>query len=83
MALDLKKTTLKQLEQEVLIKLLAMVAPDVILFPSGAVVLSSEPGDTDDNNDKILEDLGMKDGSLLQTDDFLQNYTIDVTLVHR
>lgn len=57
-----------------------MQAPDATVEGKGLVVLSSEPGETDNNNDKTLEDIGLNDGCALLVDDFLQNYEVRVRL---
>lgn len=44
----------KDLEDEVLKKTLNMVAPDVILDGKGTVIISSEEGETTENNSKKL-----------------------------
>jgi ubiquitin-like 1-activating enzyme E1 B len=46
--------TVKDLEEEVLKKALNMVAPDVILDGKGTVIISSEEGETAENNPKKL-----------------------------
>lgn len=57
-----------------------MQAPDATVEGKGLVVLSSEPGETDHNNDKTLEEIGLNDGCALMVDDFLQNYEVRVRL---
>lgn len=57
-----------------------MQAPDATVEGKGLVVLSSEPGETDHNNDKTLEEIGLNDGCALLVDDFLQNYEVRVRL---
>lgn len=47
------------------------------------MVISSEEGETEENNDRILEQLGIRDGTILKVDDFLQNYSLTVTIVQR
>ena len=46
--------TVKELEEQILKKALNMVAPDVILDEKGTVIISSEEGETEENNPKIL-----------------------------
>lgn len=58
-----------------------MQAPDAAVEGQGLIVLSSEPGETDHNNDKTLKDLGLVDGCALLVDDYLQNYEVRVRLV--
>jgi len=52
--LDVHAMTVKDLEDEVLKKTLNMVAPDVILDGKGTVIISSEEGETAENNPKKL-----------------------------
>ncbi|KAL1488153.1 hypothetical protein ABEB36_015111 [Hypothenemus hampei] len=77
---DVDKTTVKEFENEVLKKHLNMVAPDVILDGKGVMVISSEEGEMEVNNDKTLAELGILDGSILKCDDFLQNYELTVAV---
>ena len=55
-----------------------MIAPDVEVEGKGIILISSEEGETEGNNDKFLKDLGIVDGSILTCDDFLQSYTLKV-----
>jgi ubiquitin-like 1-activating enzyme E1 B len=80
---DVNAMTVKDLEDEVLKKTLNMVAPDVILDGKGTVVISSEEGETEENNPKKLGELGITDGSILNVDDFVQNYKLSVTINQR
>lgn len=59
-----------------------MVAPDAMLEGQSLVVISSEEGETEQNNGKKLKELGIVDGSILKVDDFLQNYELTVTVNH-
>ncbi|XP_076181710.1 ubiquitin-like activating enzyme 2 [Ptiloglossa arizonensis] len=83
LAVDTSKMTIKELDDIVLKNRLNMIAPDVMIDGTGTVVISSEEGETEDNNDKLLEELGIKDGTILKVDDFLQNYSLTVTVVYR
>ncbi|XP_012274236.1 SUMO-activating enzyme subunit 2 [Orussus abietinus] len=83
LAADTTKMTIKELEESVLKNRLNMIAPDVMIDGKGIVVISSEEGETEQNNEKILEELGIKDGTILKVDDFHQNYSLTVTVVHR
>lgn len=74
--------TVKEFETEILKKSLNMVAPDAMLEGQSLVVISSEEGETEQNNGKKLKDLGIVDGSILKVDDFLQNYELTVTINH-
>jgi ubiquitin-like 1-activating enzyme E1 B len=44
----------------------------------GLILISSEEGETECNNDKFLSDFNLKEGSILTCDDFLQNYQLKV-----
>lgn len=83
LAVDTKKMTIAELDEAVLKGRLNMIAPDVMVDGKGIVLISSEEGETEGNNDKILEDLGVKDGTILKVDDFQQNYSLTVTVIHR
>lgn len=79
---DTNKMTVKEFETEILKKSLNMVAPDAMLQGQGLVVISSEEGETEHNNNKYLKELGIVDGSILKVDDFLQNYELTVNVNH-
>ncbi|CAH2257408.1 SUMO-activating enzyme subunit 2 [Pararge aegeria] len=79
LACNLKQLTLKDLNAAFKDGL-NMQAPDAVVEGKGLVVLSSEPGETDHNNEKTLEEIGLNDGSALVVDDFLQNYEVRVIL---
>ena len=55
-----------------------MIASDVEVEGKGIILISSEEGETEGNNEKFLKDLGIVDGSILTCDDFLQSYTLKV-----
>ncbi|XP_018571091.1 SUMO-activating enzyme subunit 2 [Anoplophora glabripennis] len=74
--------TVKEFENELLKKHLNMVAPDAVLDGKGVVVISSEEGETQANDEKKLTELGIVDGSILKCDDFLQNYELTVAINH-
>nr|KAF7423656.1 hypothetical protein H0235_008939 [Vespula pensylvanica] len=83
LAADTSKMTIKELDELVLKSRLNMIAPDVIIDGKGIVVISSEEGETEENNNKILEEFGIKDGTILKVDDFHQNYSLTITIMHR
>ncbi|XP_012536941.1 SUMO-activating enzyme subunit 2 [Monomorium pharaonis] len=83
LAVDTSSMTIKELEELVLKNRLNMIAPDVMIDGTGTVVISSEEGETEGNNDKKLEELGIKDGAILKVDDFQQNYSLTVFVVYR
>ena len=80
--LNLEKTTLRTLEERILKVDLAMVAPDAEIEGQGVVLISSEDDGESDvtTKDKLLKDFGLKDGSILSCDDFLQDYNVKVIL---
>lgn len=80
---DTKNVTVKELRDDILIKALNMIDPDVIIDGKGTIVISSEEGETECNNDKKLETLQIVDGCILKVDDFVQNYELTVTIVHK
>lgn len=75
---NINSMTLKDFENEVLKKSLNMIAPDALIDGKGIVIISSDEGETDVNNDKKLSELGIFDGSILKVDDFLQDYELTV-----
>jgi len=80
--LNLETTTVKTLEDRILKGALHMVAPDAEIEGKGTILISSEEGETECNNEKFLKDFGIMDGTILKCDDFLQNYEITVYLYH-
>ncbi len=81
-SLNLEKTTVKLLEEKILKGALHMVAPDVELDGKGVILISSEEGETEANNEKFLSEFNIKDGAVLACDDFLQEYQLRVILYH-
>ncbi|XP_066505178.1 SUMO-activating enzyme subunit 2 [Hoplias malabaricus] len=81
--LDVHKTTVQALQDKILKEKFGMVAPDVqIEDGKGTILISSEEGETEANNSKLLSDFGIRNGSRLQSDDFLQDYTLLVNVLH-
>ncbi|CAH0546939.1 unnamed protein product [Brassicogethes aeneus] len=78
--LNVNTMLVKEFESEVLKSYLNMVAPDVVLAGKDSIVISSEEGETEINNDKKLSEIGIVDGSILKVDDFLQNYELTITI---
>lgn len=81
--IDTTRVTVKQFRDEVLVKTLNMVDPDVIIDGKGVIVISSEEGETDSNNDKLLSDVDIVDGCILKVDDFFQNYELSLVILHK
>lgn len=80
---DTETMTVKELRDDILIKELNMMNPDVLLDGKGVIVISSEEGETECNEDKILKDLAIVDGCILKVDDFFQEYELTVTIIHQ
>lgn len=81
--LNIEKTTVKTLEEKILKSALNMVAPDVeICDGKGTILISSEEGETEGNNDKMLKEFSVVDGTRLNCDDFLQNYTLTINIIN-
>ncbi|KAJ3597091.1 hypothetical protein NHX12_003491 [Muraenolepis orangiensis] len=80
---NVHKTTVLALQDKILKERFGMVAPDVqIEDGKGTILISSEEGETDSNNGKFLSDFGIRNGSRLQSDDFLQDYTLLINVLH-
>jgi len=80
--LNMETFTIKMFEERILKGALNMVAPDAEIEGKGVILISSEEGETECNNDKVLKDFGLVDGNVLACDDFLQNYNLKVFLWH-
>uniref|UniRef100_A0AAQ4NTY4 SUMO-activating enzyme subunit 2 n=1 Tax=Gasterosteus aculeatus aculeatus TaxID=481459 RepID=A0AAQ4NTY4_GASAC len=81
--LNVHKTTVLSLQDRILKERFGMVAPDVqIEDGKGTILISSEEGETETNNSKSLADFGIRNGSRLQVDDFLQDYALLVNVLH-
>nr|XP_020460068.1 SUMO-activating enzyme subunit 2 [Monopterus albus] len=81
--LNVHKTTVLSLQDRILKERFGMVAPDVqIEDGKGTILISSEEGETEANNSKFLADFGIRNGSRLQADDFLQDYTLLISVIH-
>merc|ERR1712025_297882 len=80
--LNFETFTIKMFEEKILKGALNMVAPDAELEGKGVILISSEEGETESNNEKFLKDFGLVDGNVLACDDFLQNYNLKVYLWH-
>ncbi|XP_048738345.2 SUMO-activating enzyme subunit 2-like isoform X2 [Ostrea edulis] len=81
--LNTGKITIKTLEDKILKSALGMVAPDVEIDDGkGTILISSEEGETEENNDKFLSEFHIGNGSILKCDDFLQSYELKVIIAH-
>ncbi|XP_061891362.1 SUMO-activating enzyme subunit 2-like isoform X1 [Entelurus aequoreus] len=80
---NVHKTTVLSLQDKILKERFGMVAPDVqIEDGKGTILISSEEGETEANNSKFLSDFGLRNGSRLQSDDFLQDYSLLINVLH-
>jgi len=66
----------------VLIKTLNMVNPDVTVDSTGSIVISSEEGETECNEQKLLCEMNIVDGIILKCDDFFQSYELSIIISH-
>lgn len=80
---DTDKVTIGELRDNIMINALNMINPDVMVEGKGIVLISSEEGETDDNLGKKMKDLNIVDGTILKADDFLQNYELTITVIHK
>nr|XP_023697421.1 SUMO-activating enzyme subunit 2 isoform X1 [Paramormyrops kingsleyae] len=81
--LNVSKTLVLSLQDKILKEKFGMVAPDVqIEDGKGTILISSEEGETEGNNSRCLSEFGIRNGSRLQADDFLQDYTLLVNVLH-
>ena len=75
--------TIGVFEEKVLKNHLGMVAPDVeIEDGKGTIIISSEEGETSDNNEKVLSHFGVISHTRLKCDDFLQEYELVINILH-
>eukprot|EP00112_Aurelia_sp_Birch-Aquarium-sp1_P014752 Seg32.4 transcript_id=Seg32.4/GoldUCD/mRNA.D3Y31 product="SUMO-activating enzyme subunit 2" protein_id=Seg32.4/GoldUCD/D3Y31 len=82
--LNVNKVTVKIFEDKVLKERFGMVAPDVEIDDGkGTILISSEEGETEVNNEKTLSVFKITNGTRLKADDFLQNYELVVTVRQR
>ncbi|KAM6973513.1 SUMO-activating enzyme subunit 2 [Aplochiton taeniatus] len=80
--LNVHKTTVLSLQDKILKEKLGMVAPDVQIEDGrGTILISSEEGETEENNNKFLADFGIRHCSRLQVDDFLQDYSLLINVL--
>lgn len=80
--LNVNTLTIKQFETKILKQELNMVQPDVEIDDgTGRIIISSEEGETEENNEKFLSHFGIADGTALKCDDFFQNYELKIILL--
>lgn len=79
--IDTNRVTIKHFHDEVLIKSLNMVEPEVTI--NSTILISSEEGETECNNDKTLAEMGVVDGAILKADDYFQQYELSIIIIHK
>lgn len=80
--IDTKRVQVKAFRDDVLIKTLNMVNPDVTVDSTGSIVISSEEGETECNEQKLLCEMNIVDGIILKCDDFFQSYELSIIISH-
>ncbi|KAH8270002.1 hypothetical protein KR018_002130 [Drosophila ironensis] len=80
--IDTKKMRVKDLRDEVLVKALNMVDPEVTIQTTGSIVISSDEDETEANNQKQLAEVNILEGVILTVDDFFQNYKLTIIINH-
>ncbi|XP_026570114.1 SUMO-activating enzyme subunit 2 [Pseudonaja textilis] len=81
--LNVHKVTVLTLQDKIVKEKFNMVAPDVqIEDGKGTILISSEEGETEANNHKTLSEFGIRNGTRLQADDFLQDFTLLINVLH-
>lgn len=80
---DTCAVTIKELRDDILMKEMNMLNPDVMFDGTGTIVISSEEGETECNEGKLLKEMHIVDGCILKVDDFFQNYELTVTIFHK
>ncbi|KAJ6666203.1 hypothetical protein lerEdw1_001108 [Lerista edwardsae] len=81
--LNVHKVTVLTLQDKIVKEKFNMVAPDVqIEDGKGTILISSEEGETEANNHRKLSEFGIRNGTRLQADDFLQDYTLLINVIH-
>lgn len=83
LTVDIDKMTLGELRDEVLIKTLCVLEPDVSIDSLCKIVISSEPDEISDFDDIVLSSASITDGCILSVDDFGQDYKLCLTVKHR
>lgn len=80
---DTDVVTVKELRDDILIKEMNMIDPDVMIDGKGIIVISSEEGETECNEEKLLKEMNIVDGCILKAEDFFQNYELTITIIHK
>lgn len=78
---DIFKFTVRQLDDLVLKQSLNMVAPDLII--ENRLILSSDEEDEVDFYAQTLGGVGIQDGSIMSADDYFQDFSIKIKVVHK
>jgi ubiquitin-like 1-activating enzyme E1 B len=81
-AVNLDVMLLKTFQAKVLKQQLCMNAPDVTDVLTSRILISSEEGETDAIMENTLGKLGVRHGSQLDCDDFLQQLNLKIVIFH-
>ncbi len=83
--LNMNTFTVKQFETKILKQELNMVQPDLEIDDgTGRIIISSEPGETEENDNKFLSHFFAGQNTIaLKCDDFFQYYELKINLFHR
>lgn len=80
--LNMDTITVKQFETKILKQELHMIQPDVEIDDgTGRIIISSEAGETEELNDKVLSEFKLPNQVALKCDDFFQNYELKIILL--
>uniref|UniRef100_A0A2K6G9E1 SUMO-activating enzyme subunit 2 n=1 Tax=Propithecus coquereli TaxID=379532 RepID=A0A2K6G9E1_PROCO len=81
---NVHEMTVLILQDKIVREKFAIIAPDVqMLDGKGTILISLGERETDANNHRQMSECGIRKGSWLQADDFLQNYTLLINILHR
>lgn len=81
LATDIDTFTIRQLEDLVLKKKLNMVAPDVMV--DCKLIISSDEDDEVNCYSQTFVQCGIRDGSRLAAEDYFQNYSVKIDVIHK
>jgi ubiquitin-like 1-activating enzyme E1 B len=84
--IDTNVVTVKELRDEVIVKEMSIIKPDVEFAGKGIIIISSDPDDADMNElneGKLLKDMSIVDGCVLKVEDNTRDYELIVTIIHK
>lgn len=80
--IDTTNVLVKDFVQNVLIDGLKVDEPEVTLSGTGSIIVSSEEGETECNNDKRLNTLAVVDGCVLKIEDYSLDFEFKILVFH-